>query len=84
MWNLIKMIQMNLFTKQKQVHRSLNQTYSYQRGNVEGRGKSGVWDETYKLLHKKQITNKDMYSTRNFTQYSLINYMGKESEKEWR
>ena len=25
----------------------------------------------------------DVYSTGNFTQYSVINYMGKESEKEW-
>ena len=24
-----------------------------------------------------------MYSTENSTQYSLITYMGKESEKEW-
>ena len=29
-----KMIQMNLFTKQKQTHRQ--QTYSYQRGKVRG------------------------------------------------
>ena len=44
MWNLIKMIQMNLFTKQKQTHRSQNQTYAYQRGNVEGSDKLGDWD----------------------------------------
>ena len=30
MWNLKKMIQMNLFTKEKQTHRK--QIYSYQRG----------------------------------------------------
>ena len=29
MWNLIKMIQMNFFTKQKQTHRSQNQIYGY-------------------------------------------------------
>ena len=28
-----EMIQMNLFTKQKQSYRSWNQTYGYQRGN---------------------------------------------------
>ena len=33
-WNLMKMLQMNLFTKQKSTHRSWNQTYGYQRGNV--------------------------------------------------
>ena len=32
MWNLKKMIQMNLFTKQKQTHRHRKQTYGYQRG----------------------------------------------------
>ena len=31
-----KMIQMNLFTKQKQTHRHRKQTYSYQRGNEGG------------------------------------------------
>ena len=29
-----KMIQMNLFTKQKQTHRLQKQTYVYQRGNT--------------------------------------------------
>ena len=38
------MIQKNLFTKQKQTHRSQNQTYSYQRGNVGGSDKLGDWD----------------------------------------
>ena len=35
---------MNLFTKQKQTHRSQNQTYGYQRGNVEGNDKLGDWN----------------------------------------
>ena len=43
MWNLKKMIQMNLFTKQKQTHRFRKQTSGYQRGK-EGRDKLGVWD----------------------------------------
>ena len=36
MWNLIskKMIQMNLFTKQKQTYRCQKETYGYQSGNV--------------------------------------------------
>ena len=36
------------------------------------------------LLYIKQITNKDLlYSTGNSTQYSVMTYMGIESEKEW-
>ena len=39
-------MQMNLFTKEKQIHRLRKQTYGYQRGNVggEGRDKLRVWD----------------------------------------
>ena len=33
MWNLIKMIQKNLFIKQKQTYRFQNQSYGYHRGN---------------------------------------------------
>ena len=32
-----KIIQMNLFTKQKQTHRHRKQIYGYQRGKVRGR-----------------------------------------------
>ena len=33
---------------------------------------------------KKKIVNKDLlYNTGNSTQYSVITYRGKESEKEW-
>ena len=40
-----KMIQMNLFTKQKQTHKLPKQTYGYQREKVGGeRDKLGVWD----------------------------------------
>ena len=34
MWNLLKMIQMNLYTKQKQIHRRRKQTCDYQRERV--------------------------------------------------
>jgi len=45
MQNLKKMIQMNLFRKQKQAHRLQSQTYGCQRGKVGGRRyKLGVWD----------------------------------------
>ena len=43
LWNLKKMIQMNLFTKQKQTYRHRKQAYGYQRGKW-GRDKLGVWD----------------------------------------
>ena len=33
-----KVIQMNLFTKQKQTHRLWKQTYGYQRENLGGEG----------------------------------------------
>ena len=38
MWNLIKMIQNNLFVKQKQTLIFKNQIYGYQRGNRDGEG----------------------------------------------
>ena len=37
-----KMIQMNLFTKQKQIYRLRKQTYGYQRGKVGVRGNLGA------------------------------------------
>ena len=36
LWNLKKMIQVNLFTKQKQTYRHRKQSYGYQRGRVGG------------------------------------------------
>ena len=44
MWNRKKMIQMNLFTKQKQAHRHRKQCYGYQRGKGWERDKLRVWD----------------------------------------
>ena len=71
MWNLKKMIQMNLFTKQKQTHRYKKQTWL-----PKGRGgrinqESGII--IYTLLYIKQVNNKDLlYSTGNYTQYLVI------------
>ena len=40
--------------------------------------------DIFTLLYIKQIANKNLlYSTGNSTQYSVMAYMGKESEKEW-
>ena len=84
MWNLKKMIQMNLFTKQKQNHRCRKQTYSYQGVRGGARINWEIGTDIYTLLYIKQITNKDLvYSTGKSTQYSVMAYMGKESKKEW-
>ena len=61
------MIQMNLFTKQKQTHRLRELTYGHQGGRV---GRGGIVREfgidMYTLLYLKWITNKDLlYSTEN-------------------
>ena len=42
-------IQMNLFTKQKQIHRLRKQTYDYQKGKVEGEGL--IWDKLQYFGH---------------------------------
>ena len=39
-----KMIQTNLFTKQKQTHRLREWTYGYQGGRVGKRGRLEIWD----------------------------------------
>ena len=61
MWNL-KIIQMNLNTKQKETRRHRKQTYGYQRGEGGTNQEYGI--NRYKLLYIKQISNKDLlYST---------------------
>ena len=42
-WTRKKIIQMNLFTKQKQTHRLRKQTYGYQSRKVRERDKLGIW-----------------------------------------
>ena len=77
------MIQINLFAKQKQTHRHRKQT-----GLLKGKGKERINQElkinVKTLPYIKQITNKDLlYSTGNYTQYFVVTYKGKESEKEY-
>ena len=53
-----------------------------------GGGAGGInWEigiDIYTLVYIKQITNKNLlYSTGDFTQYSVMTYMGIESKKEW-
>ena len=79
---IYKMLQMNLFTKQKQSHRQRKQIYGYQMVN----GGGVDWEfgiNRYTLLYIKQINNKDLlYSTGNYIQDLVITYNKKESEKE--
>ena len=72
---------MDLFTKQKQSHKSRKQTYGWQS---EGGRNEKIRTAISTPVYKKQITNKDlMYSTENYIQYSVMTYIGKESEKQW-
>ena len=75
---------MNLFIKQKQTHRYRKQAYGYQRGMGVGGINQEFGSNLYMLLYIKQVNNKDLlYSTGNYTQYFVITYMEKESEKEY-
>ena len=47
------MIQMNLFTKQKQTHRVQKQIYGYQRGKVGGGIHQEIGINVYTLLYIK-------------------------------
>ena len=50
MRNLKTMIQMNLFTKPKQIHRHRNQTYGYQQERSGGRINQGFGVNRYTVL----------------------------------
>ena len=74
---------MNTFTKQKQTHRHRKQIYITKGERWGRRYNLGDLDYTHTLLYRTQIISKDLlFSTGNSTQYSVIIYMGKESEKE--
>ena len=76
------MVQVNLCTKQKQTHRHRKQTYGHQMGN--GREINQEYGmNRYILLQMKQI-NKDLLdSAGNSTQFLVMTYNGKQSEKEY-
>ena len=78
------MVQINLFTKQKQTHRLREQTYGYQ-GEACGEGivrEFGV--DMHTLLDLKWITYKNLlYSTGNSAQCYVEAWMGGEFEGEW-
>ena len=71
-----------LFTRQKQ-SQPWKTNSGLQKGKRGGRDKLEVC-KIYMLLYIKYITNKDpLYSKGNSFQYSIINYLGKKSEKVW-
>ena len=62
---------MNLFTWQKQSYRYGKQTYGYQRGNMEGRDKSGAWDE-HRHTTIYEIDNQQGHAIEHRELYSLM------------
>ena len=76
------MTQINLYTKQKQIHRHRKQTYTCHSGQQErGEDKLGIWDQPIHTTIYK-INNKDLLnSTGNYAQYLVITYNGKGYEK---
>ena len=75
---------MNLCTK----HRENKYAQKTNLWLPKAKGWGGINQEfginIYTLLYIKQIINRDLlYSTGKSTQYFVITYMGKESEKEW-
>ena len=70
------MIQINLLTKKKQIHRHRKQTYGYQRGWVRETNKE-VGINIYNLLYLKWVSKCFLYSTGKYTQCLIINFNGK-------
>ena len=68
----LKMIQMNVFPKQKQTtHRHGKQTCGYQRGKQGGRINEELGIHRYALLYMKQVTDRDLLcSTGNYGVYN--------------
>ena len=71
---------MNVYKKQTRRHRKQIMVMKGEKGGDEINQAFGI--NRYTVLYIKQITNKDLwFSTGNYTQYFVITYMGKESEK---
>ena len=72
-----EMIQMNLFTKQKQIHRLRERTYGYQVERVGGEM------DMYTLLYLKWITNKVLLCiTGKSAPCYVVAWVGRESGGE--
>ena len=66
------MIEMNLFTKQKQTHRFRKQNCGYQRGEMWERNKVEVWDKPIHTTIFKTDNQQGLASTGNSAQESVI------------
>ena len=79
MWNLIKLF-LKTFIHKTETDSNIQKTNS-SKGKCRGRDKSGVWDlHIYTTTYK--IDNKDLLYSTGKSQYCVITYIGKESEKE--
>ena len=79
------MIQMNLFTKQKQTHRFREQIYGCQEKG-ERNGQLGALELTYRhaIFKMDNLTNKVLlYSTGNSAQCYVAIWMGGKFGGEW-
>ena len=57
--------------------------YGHQREKVRGRDKLRRWDlHTHTTIYRVDNQQGPTVQRRNYTQYSVIIYMGKESEKD--
>ena len=82
MWNLLKREANELICKTETDSYTLNQTYGHQRGWLRGGTNWQSGNGICTLWCIDQLANRNLlYSTGNSTQYSVIIYMGKESEK---
>ena len=68
------LMQINLFTHQKYIHRCIKWIYNYQGGKGQGGDRSGVWDwhvhtAIFKIDKQQGPT---VYSPRNSAKYSVI------------
>ena len=78
------MIQMNLFSKQKQPHRHREQTSGCQWGKVGGVMDWEVRLSRCKVLHTEGMDNKVLlYITENHIQYPMTNHNEKDYEKKY-
>ena len=76
------MTQRNLFMEQKQTQRHSKQNYGYQREKQgERRDELGVWDQQIQTAIFK--IDKQGPTVQHRKLYLIINYNGKESEKEY-
>ena len=81
MWNLKKNSANELIYK-TEIESQIQNKLMVSKGKKGGEINWETLIDIYSLLYIKQITNEDLpYSTGNPSQYSIVNYMGKESRK---